>query len=142
VFSVLVVPRDRASDSTKANKLARDESPKESTSEPSLPSPCSLPESRTIQFHNPIWLAIAGSRKLSIYGTLRTKSLESTNSRASPRHPLRFRYPPTVLWMSVLSLLEERRNGMRFLRSGMREQPALGFSHAGDARVRSRASAR
>jgi len=39
--------------------------------------------SGTIQFHNPIWRTIVGSRKLSIYDTLRTKSSGSTN-RAFP----------------------------------------------------------
>lgn len=54
---------------------------------PSIPS-----GSGTIQFHNPIWRTIAGSRKLSIYDTLRTKSSESTN-RAFPSS---FSFPPTM----------------------------------------------
>lgn len=39
-----------------------------------LPLRSTPPGSWTIQFHNPIWRTIAGSRKLSIYDTLRTKS--------------------------------------------------------------------
>lgn len=46
------------------------------------------PGSGTIQFHNPIWRAIVGSRKLSIYDTFRTKSSESTNRRAFPLRSL------------------------------------------------------
>jgi hypothetical protein len=93
-FSVLVVPRDRASGSTKANKLARDEN---ETSEPSL---LSLQSSRIEGLFNFIirfGLRLREAENFRFMGRLGQNPPNLPTRAHLHVHSLRFRYPSTML---------------------------------------------
>lgn len=88
----------------------------------------SASEFRSIQFYNPIWRTIMRSRKLSIYGMLRTKSSKSTNTSTSspPFSPLSNR--------ARCILRDEPRDAISVRRIRLQEvEPVLSSSCASDS---------